>query len=282
MALPAGTHVASVTLRSGDLDAAARFYGELVGLREVAAAGAGLALGADGGPALLSFEPAVPGTPAPPGATGLFHTAIRFPARGELAAALRRVAEGGAQLSGASDHGVSEALYLDDPEGNGVELYWDRAREAWPRDAAGRVEMFTAPLDLRDLLDQQPESDGTRAPAGTDVGHVHLQVAELDRSMRFYLDLVGFEAQAWLGGQAGFVSAGGYHHHVGMNTWRSRGAGPPPPGSAGLERVTIAVPSAAALDALGDRLASGGVAATRDGDTISVADPDGIGLRFAA
>lgn len=284
MALPAGTHVASVTLRSGDLEAAARFYGDIVGLTAVrgGAPPGGLALGARGGPALVRVEPAVPGTPAPPRATGLFHTAVRFPTRAELAAALRRVAEGGVRLSGASDHGVSEALYLDDLEGNGVELYWDRPREVWPRDATGRVEMFTAPLDLGDLLAQLVDAGDGVAPAETDIGHVHLKVSELGRSMRFYLEDVGFEEQAWLGGSAGFVSAGGYHHHVGMNTWQSRGSGPAPPGSAGLERVAFALPSGDALDALEARLQDAGLTSTRDGAALAVEDPDGIALVFAA
>jgi catechol 2,3-dioxygenase len=280
MALPAETHVGSVTLRSGDLGAARAFYGDLVGLTE--AGDDGPALGVDGGPALLRFEPVTPGAPSPPRATGLFHTAIRFPTRADLAAVLRRVAEGGAQLSGASDHGVSEALYLDDLEGNGVELYWDRPREAWPRDATGRVEMFTAPLDLRDLLEQLRDEAGPGAPAGTDIGHVHLQVSDLERSLRFYRDAVGFEQQAFLGGTAGFVSAGGYHHHLGMNTWRSLGSGPAPPGSAGLQRVTIAVPDEDALDALARRLEAAGFDATRDGAALYADDPDGIGVVFGA
>ena len=162
MRLPDGTHVAAVTLRSGDPDAARRFYAGLVGLAEAGgdAPPGGLALGAPGGPALVRLEPVSPGTPAPPDSTGLYHTAIRFPTRAALAAALRRVAAGGARLSGASDHGVSEALYLDDPEGNGVELYWDRPREAWPRDAGGRIEMFTAPLDLAGLAAELERGDG--------------------------------------------------------------------------------------------------------------------------
>jgi catechol 2,3-dioxygenase len=285
MTLPAATHIVSVTLRSGDLPAARRFYGELAGLTDAAGEGppGGVALGAGGGPALVRLEPIAPGTPAPPRSTGLFHTALRYPTRAELAAALLRVAEGGGRLSGASDHGVSEALYLDDPEGNGVELYWDRPREVWPRDASGRIEMFTAPLDLRDLLEQVPGGRaGPAAPAGTDVGHVHLRVSELERSRRFYRDLVGFEEQAWLGASASFVSAGGYHHHIGMNTWQSEGAGQPPPGSAGLERVAIALGSADAVDGLAERLDAAGVAATRDGDAVLVEDPDGIALRVSA
>ncbi len=284
MRLPDGTHVAAVTLRSGDPHAARRFYAGLVGLVEAGgdAPPGGLALGAPGGPALVRFEPVRPGAPAPPGSTGLYHTAIRFPTRAALAAALRRVAAGGARLSGASDHGVSEALYLDDPEGNGVELYWDRPREVWPRDAGGRFEMFTAPLDLAGLAAElEPGDEGLAAP-GTDVGHVHLQVSELERSMGFYVDVVGFEEQARLGDTAGFVSAGGYHHHIAMNTWQSRGGSRPQPGSAGLERVAIAMPSTEALDALAARLEAAGVEAMRDGAALYAEDPDGIGLAFAA
>ncbi len=221
------THVERVDLRVVDVGAAQAFYRDVAGLE----AGEEGVLRAPGGRILLGLSSEGVRGPAPARATGLFHTAIRFPTRTALAAALRRVLAAGARLSGASDHGVSEALYLDDPAGNGVELYWDRPREVWP------TEMFTAPLDLRDLHAAGGETE--RAPEGTDVGHVHLKVADLERAVGFYVGELGLAVEHRYGSEAAFVAAGGYHHHVGLNTWLSRGAAPTPQELAGVERVVF-------------------------------------------
>ena len=220
------TGVQSVVLRVDDLDAATAFYRDVVGLED---AGGGLLL-VPGGPAVVELSDAGVSGPAPRRASGLFHTAFRFPARADLAAALRRVASR-SHLTGASDHGVSEALYLDDPSGNGVELYWDRDRSLWPE------EMYTAPLDLQDLAAAGGEA--TRAPEGTDVGHVHLKVSDLDRAVDFWHGELGFDVMARWRTEAAFLATGGYHHHVGLNTWLSLGAEPGPRELAGLERVVF-------------------------------------------
>lgn len=269
-------HIAAVTLNAADVERLRAFYGDVLGIGPVPDNAAAAALGADGRHALVRLVEASAGAP-PPGrrATGLFHTAIRYPARADLADALRRVAGAGVRLSGASDHGVSEALYLDDPGGNGVELYWDRGREAWPRPPSGEgVDMFTAPLDLRGLL---AEGGGDATADGVDVGHVHLKVSELDRAVAFWSGALGMEVQALWDGQAAFVSAGGYHHHIGMNTWMSRGGSPPPPGSPGLERVTLALPDDAAVEATAARLREAGVEVTEgEGGAHHARDPDGV------
>jgi catechol 2,3-dioxygenase len=149
------------------------------------------------------------------------------PTRADLARTLRRVADSRWPLSGASDHLVSEALYLADPEGNGIELYRDRPRDEWPR-SAGSIEMATLPLDLESLLGEPGgERAGTRMPAGTTLGHVHLQVADLGDAEAFWVDALGFDVTV-RGYPAPFVSAGGYHHHVGLNTWAGVGAPSPP------------------------------------------------------
>jgi catechol 2,3-dioxygenase len=259
-------HIDSVDLRVADPERSRRFYEDALGLAQTGSEP--LSLGAGGHP-LLVLRPAEPGIPAPPTATGLYHVAFRHPTRPGLASALRRLAAAGARLTGASDHGVSEALYLDDPDRNGLEIYWDRPIEAWPMTADGSVDMYTAPLDLESLLG---ENDGVDPnDPGTDIGHVHLRVADVDRSIEFYRDVLGMGLRAQLGDEAGFLAAGDYHHHVGVNSWQSRAGGPPPPGSAGLERFTIALPSEAARDE----------AASRIGGSVGH-DPDGIELRLVA
>ena len=173
--------------------------------------------------------------PAPQRATGLFHTAFLYPTRGQLGAALLRVARERAAFSGASDHLVSEALYLDDPDALGIELYRDRPREGWPTpDPGERVKMDTLPLDLRALADEA-EGDAT----GLRIGHVHLKVADVDEAVRFWTQEVGLELMTGWAGQAAFLAADGYHHHIGVNAWYSRGAAPEPASGPGLDGVVL-------------------------------------------
>lgn len=254
-------HIGSIELRVADLERSRRFYTEAIGLEPVAdppsrGAGDPLSLGAGGRPLVVLSE-VEPGAPAPPSTTGLFHLAILHPSRAELAKALRRLAEQGGRLDGASDHAVSEALYLHDPDWNGIELYRDRPKEDWPQSPDGSVGMVTLPLDVQSLIAESEAVDGARVHPDTVMGHVHLRVSDLERSVAFYRDELGMNLRARYGDQAAFLAAGDYHHHVGINTWHSLGGGPPPHGSAGLERFTIAAP--------GD-------------DGQSLRDPDGIEL----
>lgn len=217
-------------------------------------------------------------------ATGLFHAAILFPSRRDLAFALARVASTRWPLQGASDHLVSEALYLSDPDGNGIELYRDRPREQWPR-SGGRLEMATLPLDLDNLLSELGDNPPpqNRAPEGTRIGHVHLQVADLHEAERFYSGMLGFEVMVRGYPGALFVAAGGYHHHLGLNTWRSAGASPPPPGAVGLRSYEIVLPGTEELDAALDRLRSAELEVTREGAEAKLRDPsdNAIVLRSA-
>ncbi|HEX2234396.1 MAG TPA: VOC family protein [Thermoleophilaceae bacterium] len=246
----------SVELRARDLGVSERFYTEAIGLERVQ--DEPLGLGAGGRP-LVILRQAEAAVPPPPRATGLFHMAIRFRDRAALAGALRRLARNRVPLSGASDHGVSEALYLADPDSNGIELYRDRPRDDWPRDPDGGIGMFTAALDIRSLLEEpSPNGEGPVEPE-TDMGHVHLKVSDLERSVDFYRERLGLDLKARYGREAAFMAAGDYHHHVGLNTWQSLGGGPPPQGSPGLERYTIALPS-------------------RDGPE-ELSDPDGVTIR---
>ena len=220
------TGVERVDLRVHDLERALWLYSDVIGLERD-----DRTLRAPGGPALITLRDDGVTGPSPRRATGLFHTAIRFPARTDLASALRRVADAGIRLTGASDHGVSEALYLDDPSGNGIELYWDRPRPEWPE------EMVSDPLDVVELA--RSAHDQAAAPSGTDIGHVHLKVSDVDRALGFWLKELGFELKSRWRGEAAFIAVGDYHHHVGLNVWHSRGAGPTPPDVAGLDRVVF-------------------------------------------
>jgi catechol 2,3-dioxygenase len=187
---------------------------------------------------LVELRPSEGPGPAPRRATGLFHTAFLYPTRAELGAALLRVARERARFTGAADHLVSEALYLDDPDGLGIELYRDRPRAQWPApepESSERVRMDTLPLDL-DALAAEADGDGDRAR----IGHVHLKVADVEEAKRFWTNDVGLELMADWAGQAAFLAADGYHHHIGANTWLSRGAGPEPPDGPGLDAVVIA------------------------------------------
>jgi catechol 2,3-dioxygenase len=214
--------------------------------------------------------------PRPAGTTGLFHLAILVPSRLELARALRRVTESGWHLTGASDHLVSEAVYLRDPEGNGIEIYRDRPRAEWHRDG-GEIEMDTLPLDLEGVLGELADDNmapGGMAP-GTRLGHVHLNVADIDASERFYAGALGFDVTVRGYPDALFVSAGGYHHHVGLNTWIGEGAPPPPPGARGLDRIEVVVPTAADVDAAAQRLTDSGVESQRGAEGLTTVDPSG-------
>lgn len=269
--LPAETRVGRVVLRVADLDRALEFYTSALGFERMAREAGRAELGA-GGAALLELRelPGVP--PKPEWATGLYHFAILLPTRGDLGRVLRHLIEAGIRLQGASDHRVSEALYLADPDGNGIEIYRDRPREEWPR-LGDKIQMATDPLDAEAVLAEAERAGAHFAglPAGTTIGHIHLQVGEIPPAEEFYVRHLGFEAVAAMP-SALFVSAGGYHHHVGMNTWTSRGQGPVR-GTAGLEEFSVVLPEPAAREAVIERLSAAGVAVDRgDGDPV-VADP---------
>ena len=271
--------IARVDLRVRDIDAALGFYSDIAGL-EVTDKGADHAsLSAPGGPVVLELSSDGVDAPAIRESTGLYHTAIRFPDRAALANALARLAENGFRI-GASDHGVSEALYIDDPDGNGVEFYRDRPRDQWPApNTQYRTPMFNAPLDLHGLLEDA--DDGARAGAapGTDIGHVHLQVGDLERTRAFLVDVLGLDLMAEFPGQAGFFSSNDYHHHLGANTWHSRHRSPAPKNHAGLERIVFNT-SPDELDKARLRLGEHGHPVSGDDNTLVVSDPDGIELVF--
>lgn len=272
--LAADTAMGPVTLLVADLDGMTAYYRDVVTLQVLSASGDEIVLGRAGRPiVVLRHEPSL--RHAAPGSAGLFHTAILFETREALAAALYSVARRApGSFTGSADHLVSQAFYFTDPEGNGIELYWDRARTEWSW-VHGQVEMATLYLDpnafLREHLSEQAAA-GATAGAAASVGHVHLSVGDVATARSFYVDALGFDETARLGDQAVFVSAGGYHHHMAMNVWNSRGAGPRMP-ALGLGRLDLALPDADALGALSERLRHHGFEVRDDGRTMSFDDP---------
>jgi catechol 2,3-dioxygenase len=274
--LPAETSMGAVTLVVVDLDTQRAYYERVIGLREVASPEEGLSLGAPGGPPLVRLVHRPDATPRPLRSTGLFHLAIVVPDRPALGRTLRRVVEAGGGLTGASDHLVSEALYLRDPEGNGIELYRDRPRDTWPKDSNGNYELVTLPLDLRDIVAEPGAEHADAAmPEGTHMGHVHLQVSDIPRTRALYEGVLGWDVMADQVPQALFMSAGGYHHHLGANAWESAGAPPPPKGSTGMRSFEVLLPDAAAVDEVAGRASDAGAPVQPDGERTLVTDSDG-------
>jgi catechol 2,3-dioxygenase len=276
-------NIAAVELAVSDLPRSLDFYERILGLPLIDREEHRARLGTDPERPALILTDIVGATPPAPNSTGLFHVAWLHPSRSSLADSVRRVAGARWPLEGASDHGVSEALYLSDPDGLGIEIYADRPRAEWERlaDGAG-VRMYTLPLDLENLLAQSTGEPTTAMAPGPGIGHVHLKVADVPRASAFYRDGLGFEEQAQIP-SAAFVSAGGYHHHVGLNSWQSHGGSPEPDSAPGLRRVEFALADDEALDhverALADTPAAASGTRAEDG-AVSVRDPDGQLLRF--
>jgi len=272
-----GTTVGAVHLTVGDLDRSLGYYRQSIGL-DVLENGNGRARLGTGGRALLVLVEE-PGARPSFGHTGLFHFALLVPERRDLAAWLAHAARDRVPLAGMSDHFVSEALYLSDPDGHGIEIYCDRPREVW--EGAVFQRMTTLPLDVNDLLGQLPDPEAEPfdgLPVGTVMGHVHLRVASIDDTVSFYRGVLGFELMAQLGQQAAFLAAGGYHHHLGANTWESAGASPAPPGTAALRQATIVLPDAGERDRLLERLAHAGHEPGEQDGSPLVRDPSGNAL----
>ncbi len=278
--LPDQIRISQVHLRTARLERALGFYSEVLGLKAIGGLGsqALLSLGAPRsdaggdagapspagaparqvifsagaeGPGLLVFTEDRNAPRRPPRSTGLYHFALRYPRRQDLAHAYRRLLDSGYPVAGTSDHGVSEAIYLSDPDGNGVELYVDRPRAEWPW-RNGQIAMVTSALDLEDLLALAADESATAGPSPqTDIGHIHLHVADLAAAERFYSDFLGlFVTQRSYPG-ALFFAAGGYHHHIGVNVWAGKVA--PPPNSVGLISYRFEAPVAEILYCLGHR-----------------------------
>jgi catechol 2,3-dioxygenase len=280
----------AVSLRVKDLDLALSFYVGDFGLRILRRADAGggeiveLGTGEHRAEPLLILRYDSNARPAPPNAAGLYHYAILLPDRKSLAAAYLALGNAGVTFDGFADHLVSEALYLTDPEGNGIEIYADRPKDRWRFGEDGRVEMATQPLDLDSLVKEAPKGNQAHLvafPGKTRIGHIHLKVTDLKRSLDFYHRLLGFELMSdW--GSAAFVSVAGYHHHIGMNTWESLGGPSFSEGFMGLEYFAIHVTDVNYVHELADRLQGTSSFQSHDFDRLMLSDPDGIRILIKA
>lgn len=278
--LSPSTTVGAVHITVSDLERSLRYYREVIGLDVLERAGGRASLGAGGPELLVAVEE--PGARPVPGCTGLYHFALLVPDRADLARWLAHAARSRVPLSGLSDHFVSEAIYLSDPDRHGIEIYCDRPRAVWEGQVGSRLT--TLPLDVDDLL--AVLDDPAREPfdglaAGTRMGHVHFKVAAIAPTVGFYRDALGFDLMAQLGGQAAFLSAGGYHHHIGANTWESAGGSPPPPGSAALRHATIVLPDDDERTLVIARLERAGARVTELEGMPAATDPSGSALVLA-
>jgi catechol 2,3-dioxygenase len=269
-----GTNIGLVTLRVADLERSRRFYEGILAFQPIELEPGRVVLGSQDKQPLLELIEVTGAAPQPRRATGLYHVAILFPTRPDLGRELLRVANAGIQV-GQGDHLVSEALYISDPDDNGLELYRDRPRSEWHW-TKGVVQMASDPVDIRGLVEegQRDAEPWEVIPAGTRVGHIHLQVGDIKEAKRFYHTILGFDVTADLSEHGAlFVSAGGYHHHIGLNTWHSRGAQPTPANAAGLQNYVISIPTRDGLLEVKERLVAHKVPFEEQEDLIRVNDP---------
>jgi catechol 2,3-dioxygenase len=281
VAIDAATELGAVHLTVADLDREVTFYRDILGFQVQRRDSDTAALGAGGAELLRLTER--PGAPRVTGTTGLYHYAVLVRQRVDLAQLLRRIAETRTPVQGLVDHHTHLAIYLADPEGNGIELAWDRPRDQWPTWET-MYRRGNAPLDVEGLFAELPAGDAAWAglPADTAIGHVHLHVAELKAADAFYHGLLGFDVTVVFPRSAEFVAAGGYHHHIGFNLWAGPGAPPPPAGAQGLRYFTIRLPNAAELARLEARLRAAGLTPEQTPEGLLVEDPSRNGVLLTA
>src|SRR6516164_3060182 len=278
--IAAKTGVGAVEIAVTDADRAVRFYCDYVGLTQLTSDGETVRVGVPGRELVVLHPNAE--RPVVPHTSGLYHLAILVPDRRELARVIARLARLGWDQY-PTDHVMTTANYLWDPDGNGIEVYTESPEDgfmgfangtfaAWDKD--GRPRSGRDPIDLEELLGHLRDEDRLDAPMpdATKMGHVHLHVADVDAALRFYHDLVGFDVMGHVPG-VGFISAGGYHHHLGLNEWGGHGARPAPPGSAGLRRFTVALPTKRDLEDVFNRLEHGDVRLTEEAGGYAAVDP---------
>lgn len=272
-------YVGQVNLRVEDLQRSLKFYQEIIGFQILTQTPTKAELTANGNTALLSIEQSEKFTPKQPRTTGLYHYALLLPNRSELGKVLTHLLQAGYPLQGGSDHLVSEALYLADPDGNGIEIYADRPASTWQwRD--GEVQMATEPIDAEALLAEGKGDSWTLLPPDTLMGHIHLHVAEFEKIKEFYCSGLGFEIVCRYGTQALFISTGGYHHHIGLNTWNGVGASKPPTNSVGLTQYSLVFPNVEERTNAKERLIKLGYQVESEEGDFTTEDPSGNRIRL--
>jgi catechol 2,3-dioxygenase len=277
----ADTKIGAVYLTISNMERSLDYYQNVIGLKLHRHEGDTAYLGAGGADLLVLTE--VPDAPHLRGTTGLYHFAILVPSRLELARSLKRLSDTKTRIQGFADHLVSEAIYLGDPDGNGIEIYRDRPRTEWPR-LNGQIQMASDPIDLDGIMAELQGHDEawTGLHPDTVIGHVHVHVSNLEKARAFYVDVLGFDLIIILAGSAGFVSAGGYHHHVGFNTWAGVGAPPPPPNAVGLRYYVVELPNADEVDVVKKRIEDAGLPIETIPEGVLVRDPSQNGIVLAA
>jgi catechol 2,3-dioxygenase len=270
----------AVHLTVSNLERSLVFYQDILGFRLQERNGPSVSLGAGHEPLVVLNE--LPGARVLRNHSGLYHFAILTPSRLALARSLRRLAEMRVPVGG-GDHLVSEAVYLSDPDGNGIEIYRDRPRSTWAYEH-GEIRMDTLPLDFQGILAELEgdQSSWTGLDPQTVLGHMHLHVNDLEQAYTFYHDVVGFDLMVNYGGSALFFSAGGYHHHLGTNTWAGVGAPPAPPDAAGLRFYEVRLANSAERKRLAERLQAAGIGYEARGEGLFVRDPAQNGILFMA
>ncbi|MFD1781363.1 VOC family protein [Fredinandcohnia salidurans] len=268
---PPYTFVELVELKVTDLQRSLTFYQNIIGFKVLEQSERKALLTADGKTALLSIEQPENITPKEPRRTGLYHFALLLPSRAELGKVLYHLVQNNIPI-GASDHAVSEALYLDDPDGNGIEIYADRPDAEWEW-SNGEVKMVTEPLDGQGVLAAANGEKWTGLPEGTVMGHIHMHVSELAKTEEYYTKGLGFDVVTRYGGMALFISTGGYHHHIGLNTWSGVGAPAPSENSAGIKRFTLVLPTENALQTTIENLKKIGAYVQEEAGVVVTKDP---------
>ena len=280
--LPAATHLGAVNIAVADLGALVDFYTRVIGLELLSQSAAQASLGA-GGRELLRLT-LKPGARHYEHRTGLYHFCLAMPRRLDFAQLLRRILDSGVPLQGLVDHHTAEAIYLPDPEGNGIELNWDTPRDTWPESMSAMMRMGNGPLDVEGLLElaAQGPASSHKLPKDAFLGHIHLHVSKLDESRAFYHTLLGFDVMGEFPRQAVFVSAGGYHHHVAFNIWNGVGAPEPPADAGGLLWFSVLLPAVASAELVLERARAAGLKLETVEGGWMLRDPSGNGLILKA
>ncbi|SFK78153.1 catechol 2,3-dioxygenase [Paenibacillus sp. 1_12] len=275
------TVLGKVHLKVSNLARSIQFYKEVVGLQVLDQTVDSARFTVDGQKVLLVIQEVTGAIVPRRSSAGLYHFAILVPNRKALGLSLKNLIHSGIHI-GQADHLVSEALYIADPDNNGIEIYRDRPRESWKRDAQGNYKMATDPIDWDGLLAEAGDEPWTGLPPGTIIGHIHLHVSDLQQSKAFYIDILGFTIE--LDGAANmgalFIAAGGYHHHIGLNIWAGVGAPLAPAESTGLAYFTVVVPDSTELQAVLERVERAGIAVTKLDGAWALKDPTGIEIRL--